>query len=478
MAHRFDSREDYSEVHQCSACRSILVEPAAAAMLRPTSCCGSHLCEACIEEAGLRESSAGACRCPMCGAAETSSVPLLADKQFSQELTKFSAESAAARPEWAGEMVEPIGHQEAVDVAFDGDRRSKHLPGGRSNRPMASEELRRKSPTTNGWTSGNEGSSEDGTSDVVATATECEYCGGKEEDSDETNPAGDPHRFECIKYPVECPNGCGEGPFPRLELAEHTGSSGTCAREVVGCPLSELPLAAGLLQGAAGGGCKARMARKDLPLHLQENAGQHLAIVMAALQSLSTTFRAEMEAKDKQIRELQATALGTKTGTEMQNVYRSLYGIEKYLMQNSPEIFTVTLPSFSRWKPTKTNWFSRPFYTHPGCYRMCLKVFSKTGSHISLFVCIMEGEFDQQLKWPLSASITVQLLNQRGDMGHFTNTRKGMWARVTSKERERGTGFGWPEFFPCYRLGYDPTKDTEYLRYDCLQFRVVSVDTE
>ena len=37
------------------------------------------------------------------------------------------------------------------------------------------------------------------------------------------------------------------------------------------------------------------------------------------------------------------------------------------------------------------------------------------GTHVSVFTCLMRGEFDSHLKWPFRGDITIQLLNQLED---------------------------------------------------------------
>ena len=40
------------------------------------------------------------------------------------------------------------------------------------------------------------------------------------------------------------------------------------------------------------------------------------------------------------------------------------------------------------------------------------------GTHVSLFVHLMRGEYDNRLKWPFRGHITVKLLNQRSEKQH------------------------------------------------------------
>jgi TNF receptor-associated factor 4 len=60
---------------------------------------------------------------------------------------------------------------------------------------------------------------------------------------------------------------------------------------------------------------------------------------------------------------------------------------------------------------------SAPFYSHPGGYKMHVSVESNVErgnrcGYLNLYVSIIRGEFDDQLKWPLDGEITVQAYNR------------------------------------------------------------------
>ena len=50
-------------------------------------------------------------------------------------------------------------------------------------------------------------------------------------------------------------------------------------------------------------------------------------------------------------------------------------------------------------------------------------------SHISIYICLVAGEYDNQLKWPFNGGISVTLLNQLEDDGHFVET---VWPETIS----------------------------------------------
>ena len=59
---------------------------------------------------------------------------------------------------------------------------------------------------------------------------------------------------------------------------------------------------------------------------------------------------------------------------------------------------------------------SEPFYSHPGGYKMFAAVHLNgfgqyKGTHMGIYVGILRGEFDDQLRWPFDGSITVQVYN-------------------------------------------------------------------
>ena len=145
--------------------------------------------------------------------------------------------------------------------------------------------------------------------------------------------------------------------------------------------------------------------------------------------------------------------------------------------------FDFTMREFEVHEDNNSEWYSPSFYTHPRGYRMCLKVYADgfgigIQTHVSVFVCLMRGEWDNYLKWPFRGDVTIQLLNQIEDKGHhekslaFTNdTPDRCTARVTVGECAES--WGWLQFISHCALNYD--KNCQYLKYDNLHFRINKV---
>ena len=114
---------------------------------------------------------------------------------------------------------------------------------------------------------------------------------------------------------------------------------------------------------------------------------------------------------------------------------------------------------------------SEPFYTSTYGYKMCARVYPNGygrgwGSHLSLFIVVMCGDYDSLLPWPFRKRVTMSLLDQSGAERHVRKSFVPDTART-----DINIASGWPLF------ATQQTVESEaFLRNDtiCLQ---VSVDT-
>ena len=97
------------------------------------------------------------------------------------------------------------------------------------------------------------------------------------------------------------------------------------------------------------------------------------------------------------------------------------------------------------------------------------------GSHLSVYVQLMRGEYDNELEWPFEGDIRVELQNWKEDKNHEsdtidlgTGTDLDVISRVTNQEI--ATGRGNPQFISHTDLV--STTNTEYLCDDYLKLRV------
>jgi hypothetical protein len=148
----------------------------------------------------------------------------------------------------------------------------------------------------------------------------------------------------------------------------------------------------------------------------------------------------------------------------------------------NPSVQYIQMSKFSRLKASDSPWNSPGFYVLPGSYKMCMRIFANgygngNGSHVTVFTCFMPGDHDDKLKWPFEGVVTVNLLNQLDDKNHENDITK-FDDTVPLKYRERvvgkehGLGWGTPKFIAHSSLDFSSASNCQYLKDDCLYFRI------
>ncbi|CAI8028542.1 TNF receptor-associated factor 5 [Geodia barretti] len=126
------------------------------------------------------------------------------------------------------------------------------------------------------------------------------------------------------------------------------------------------------------------------------------------------------------------------------------------------------------------NVFLPPFYTHSCGYKLSAEV-SLSGTHVSIYTYMMEGDYDDHLKWPFEGVITVQIVNQTGDHSHIEKTilydDKAPLLNVGGRVlgTHRSGGWGLVEFMPRSSLFYNTQRNTEYWKGGFIVLRVTKV---
>ena len=226
-----------------------------------------------------------------------------------------------------------------------------------------------------------------------------------------------------------------------------------------------------------------RMARlNETKFAMEEREMKKLKDELAERKQEIVKLKDELAERKREIVKLQ-NALERKIEGEIEVLRRSLAQqtreFERKLepiLPSLPDEFEMI--NFEEHKQNRESWYSRPFYTHPQGYKMCLKV-NPNGpglACITVGIHFMRGEFDHLLQWPFEHSIAFEILNQLQDSGHyrltaaFVGTQKA--CRVTGGERaEKGTG----GCVPYAKLGHDLANHCHYLQNDCLRIRVSHV---
>ena len=239
----------------------------------------------------------------------------------------------------------------------------------------------------------------------------CQYCNHEATYQEVTKE----HWPVCEKYPLPCPNECGEEEIERQHLKRHLEQ--TCQLEVIKCEYSYA-------------GCGAQLQRRLMPTHIKEDTEAHLCLLAQEAPKLKDRVKQQedqIKQQEDQIKQQgdQIKQQGDQIEQQGDQIEQQVCIIEqqeKQIKQRGEQIKSlicippvdIVLNNFSSHRSCDNVWYSPPFYSHLGGYKMCLRVDANgngkgEGTHVSVFVCLMKGEFDDKLKWPFCGDVTVKL---------------------------------------------------------------------
>ena len=138
------------------------------------------------------------------------------------------------------------------------------------------------------------------------------------------------------------------------------------------------------------------------------------------------------------------------------------------------EAFTFKVSEYESKIKQDMIFFSEDFYTSAEGYRLRVIIYPNgkglgKNTHISAYITtgLKEGEYDHKLKWPLTGSVTFELLNQLADKKH-QNFTFDLDSLLPDSNKMRGTYY----FIAHSQLPHNSTNNTQYLKDDTLYFRV------
>ena len=227
------------------------------------------------------------------------------------------------------------------------------------------------------------------------------------------------HLQKCPNLKVTCPNNSCRKRVFRRDVANHRKE---CLFEEVSCKYARI-------------GCNVRVPRREREEH-ESNAEQHLQLAVDTVSELKSKL------------------------DEQQAVIFMLKNFEK--VKSEEQVIT-----------------SHPFYSGPGGYKMQIKV-RVSGvpgyeDHVCLCAFILPGESDDNLPWPFTGTVVVELLNQLEDANHHVKHivyTRGRGSSLRVYDTKAICGNVCNGFITCAALDYDATEHRQYLKDDCLCFRL------
>ena len=109
---------------------------------------------------------------------------------------------------------------------------------------------------------------------------------------------------------------------------------------------------------------------------------------------------------------------------------------------------------------------------------MCLKVYPAgygvgKGTHVSIYGFLMKGDYDDELNWPFTADVVVDILNWRGDNNHHRvvlpfNERSADNACARVYDNKVASGRGNQKTIKISALMSSLSPDPQYFSEDCV----------
>ncbi|MGH0181865.1 UNVERIFIED_CONTAM: hypothetical protein FKN15_028857, partial [Acipenser sinensis] len=243
------------------------------------------------------------------------------------------------------------------------------------------------------------------------------------------------HQYHCPRFPVQCPNQCGAPNIAREDLSTHMKDS--CGSALVLCPFKD-------------SGCKHRCPKVGLSRHVEESMKVHLSMMC----SLVSRQRLEILDLRREVEELSVS----HDGVLIWKIADYSRKLQEAKTRNNFEFF------------------SPPFYTHKYGYKLQVSTFlngngSGEGTHLSIYIRVLPGEYDNLLEWPFSYKVTFSLLDQSDPSlskpQHITETFNPdpSWKNFQKPPSTRNSldesmlGFGYPKF-----VSHEEIKKRNYIR--------------
>ena len=123
-------------------------------------------------------------------------------------------------------------------------------------------------------------------------------------------------------------------------------------------------------------------------------------------------------------------------------------------------------------------WYSPPFYTHERGYKLNIRISTKeVDGYLSLYACILKGEYDHQLQWPLHAEVEISLLNWKDNSSNITKSFylhgdeycQRVMVGIIATRFKGITKFASNEELQC-------SSRAQFLFHNCLSFRIVRIN--
>ena len=204
----------------------------------------------------------------------------------------------------------------------------------------------------------------------------------------------------------------------------------------------------------------------------EEQLGGQQIEFQKQLQQRDDQIKQNVKEKDEQIEELQQQI--ERISQQMLPMVNKIRSLTNYRGNCVPP-YDILCANYQKLK----EWDSASIYTctHPGGYRFVLKLlpdgFNGNVTHLTVTVHSLKSDHDAELRVPVKFTITLQLLNQHRDRDHHTREIQCEVKKGDIKQQLL-IGADWTSI-PFTALEWNRDKQTQYLKDDCLKFRITKI---
>jgi len=224
---------------------------------------------------------------------------------------------------------------------------------------------------------------------------------------------------QCAKSPVPCPSNCARS-IPREKISNHTTND--CPLSLISCPYEQI-------------GCKRKVQRREMKSHLESDVKPHLDLACVKLETRTFIWKIE----------------------HFSEVLRQAKAGEKNRIESIP-FYTDRTESYG---------YKLRVWIYPNDDR------GKVNTHLSVYIVVMEGEYDAILPWPFNKKVNFTLIDQQEDPVERENVTIHLMAGNHPKNFARprkndiSIGCGFSEF-----VTHDKLHSRRYIVDDTLFLQV------
>ena len=209
---------------------------------------------------------------------------------------------------------------------------------------------------------------------------------------------------------------------------------------------------------------------------VRKNAEENNKILQKMIQQLKDKLEGTEQSFQHQLK------VNTQLQLQVETISNSTWPLQlNYLANSGNKVVPVVikLAEFKKYKNDQRIDFT--VYTRDGGYKMCLFIYPNDlrghDYYVTVSVRLMKGDHDDHLTWRVKGTLTVQVLNHLSDSNHsepvkFYFNGSGIECQRVTTGTESKYGVWSKQFMSHKRLSYDADKKCQYLKDDCMFFRV------